>query len=437
MPAADEPARAALTLTPYGSPMLLFITAVIVVLVVSFLCSIFESVLLSLTRPQVEVLVQEGRRSGRLLTRFKENMDVPIAAILILNTAAHTIGAAVAGASYENVFDASTLWLFSIVFTLAVLFFTEIIPKTLGVTYATALATPVAYGISWLTLALRPLVLLSEKISRSLRGDVEVPVTTPEEIRLLALLGQSKGDVGVATAGLVVGATHLRHLQAHDVMLPREDVRFLSTEMRREEAIEQVRGSGHSRFPISSTRDLGDVVGVVLAKDLLYWLLNHGDDEIDWPSITKEALMVPPSVPLLQLLQNYKDNRRHMAIVLNEYGAVEGIATLEDVLEEIVGDIFDESDTPVRDTHKLADGSLVVRSKVDLRKLSAALKVAWDPEIEAATIGGLVTDELERIPEAGDIVIWNGFRIEVLRADERRATLLRVSREEAEPTVTE
>ena len=147
--------------------------------------------------------------------------------------------------------------------------------------------------------------------------------------------------------------------------------------------------------------------------------------------------MVPPSVPLLQLLQNYKDNRRHMAIVVNEYGAVEGIATLEDVLEEIVGDIFDESDTPVRDTHKLADGSLVVRSKVDLRKLSAALKVAWDPEIEASTIGGLVTDELERIPEAGDIVIWNGFRIEVLRADERRATLLRVSRDEAEPTVTE
>lgn len=409
--------------------MLLFITAVSVVLVVSFLCSIFESVLLSLTRPQVEVLVQEGRRSGRLLTRFKENMDVPIAAILILNTAAHTIGAAVAGASYENVFDASTLWLFSIIFTLAVLFFTEIIPKTLGVTYATALASPVAYGINWLTTALRPLVLLSEKVSRALRGDVEVPVTTPEEIRLLALLGQSKGDVGVATAGLVVGATHLRHLQAHDVMLPREDVSFLSTGMRRDEVLERVRGSGHSRFPVSSTRDLDEVTGVVLAKDLLYWLLSHDDDEVDWPALIKEALVVPPSVPLLQLLQNYKDNRRHMAIIVNEYGAVEGIATLEDVLEEIVGDIFDESDTPITDTHKLADGSLIVRSRVDLRKLSGALNVAWDPEIEAATIGGLVTDMLQRIPRAGDVVSWNEFRIEVLRADERRATLLRVAKE--------
>ena len=412
--------------------MLLFISAVSVVLVVSFLCSIFESVLLSLTRPQVEVLVQQGRRSGRLLARFKENMDSPIAAILILNTAAHTVGAAVAGASYENVFDAGTLWLFSILFTLAVLFFTEIIPKTLGVTYATMLASPVAHGINWLTPVLHPLVVLSEKVSRSLRGDVEVPVTTPEEIRLLAMLGRSKGDVGVTTAGLVVGATQLRHLQAHDVMLPREDVRFLSTDMSRDEAMDLIRGSGHSRFPLSTTRELDDVTGVVLAKDLLYWLLRHEDGEIDWPSLAKEALIVPPTAPLLQLLRTYQDNRRHMAIIVDEYGVVEGLATLEDVLEEIVGDIFDESDVPVRETHKLADGSLIVRSRVDLRKLSAALKVAWDPEIEASTIGGLVTDELQRIPEAGDVVSWSGFRIEVLRADERRATLLRIEKEKAE-----
>ena len=150
--------------------MLIFITAVSVVLVVSFLCSIFESVLLSLTRPQIEVLVQREKRSGRLLSQFKENMDVPIAAILILNTAAHTIGAAVAGASYQDAFDASTLWLFSIIFTIAVLLLTEIIPKTLGVTYAPKLASPVAHGIRWLTIVLRPLVALSEKVSRSLRA---------------------------------------------------------------------------------------------------------------------------------------------------------------------------------------------------------------------------------------------------------------------------
>ena len=120
--------------------MLIFIAAVSVVLVVSFTCSIFESVLLSLTRPQIEVMTRTGSKAGGMLARFKENMDAPIAAILILNTAAHTVGAAVAGASYTNVFGSATLWIFSLIFTLAVLLFTEIIPKTLGASYARQLA---------------------------------------------------------------------------------------------------------------------------------------------------------------------------------------------------------------------------------------------------------------------------------------------------------
>ena len=409
--------------------MLLFITAVSVVLVVSFLCSIFESVLLSLTRPQIEVLVQRDKRAGQLLSRFKENMDVPIAAILILNTAAHTIGAAVAGASYENVFAAGTLWLFSIIFTIAVLFFTEIIPKTLGITYATKLASPVAHGIRWLTIVFRPLVALSEKVSRSLRDDVAMPVTTSEEIRLLATLGRSKGAVGVDTAGMVVGATQLRYLNAHDIVLPRAKVCFLSGEMNRSEAMEFIRQTGHSRYPFSPTRDLKDVSGVVLAKDLLYWLLHHDEDSIDWGSLTKEALIVPPSVPLIQLLRTYQDRRRHLAIIVDEYGTVEGIATLEDVLEEIVGDIFDESDLPMREFHELADGSFIVRARIDLRKLSTKLAVAWDPNVTASTIGGFVTDKLERIPRAGDIIRWNGYQIEVLRADKHRAKLLRIRKE--------
>ena len=409
--------------------MLLFITAVSIVLVVSFLCSIFESVLLSLTRPQIEVLVQREKRAGQLLSRFKENMDVPIAAILILNTAAHTIGAAVAGASYEDVFDASTLWLFSIIFTIAVLLLTEIIPKTLGITYAPKLASPVAHGIRWLTIGLRPLVALSEKVSRSLRSDVELPVTTSEEIRLLATLGRSKGAVGVDTARMVVGATQLRYLHAHDIVLPREKVRFLSGKMSRREAMEFVRQTGHSRFPFSPTRDLKDVSGVVLAKDLLYWLLHNDADDIDWDSLTKEALIVPPSVPLIQLLRTYQDKRRHLAIIVDEYGTVEGIATLEDVLEEIVGDIFDESDLPMREFHELADGSFIVRATIDLRKLSAKLTVAWDPKIAASTIGGFVTEKLERIPRVGDTISWKGYQIEVLQADERRAKLLQIRKE--------
>ena len=196
--------------------------------------------------------------------------------------------------------------------------------------------------------------------------------------------------------------------------------------MNRDTVLDIVRETGHSRFPYSPTRDLKDVSGVVLAKDLLYWLLQHDEDEIDWDSLRQEALMVPPSAPLLHLLRTYKDTRRHLAIIMNEYGSMEGVATLEDVIEEIVGDIFDESDLPMREFHELSDGSWIVRAKVDLRKLCTKLGVAWEPTFEVSTIGGLVTEELEQIPVAGDSIEWKGHRIEVLRADERRAKLLRV-----------
>lgn len=410
--------------------MLIFLTAVAVVLVVSFMCSIFESVLLSLTRPQIEVLGRRHGRAAQLLSTFKENMDVPIAAILILNTAAHTIGAAVAGASYSDVFDAGTLWIFSIIFTLAVLLLTEIIPKTLGVSYATLIAAPVAHGIQLLTVLLKPLVAVSEAISRSLRRGTVVPVTSSEEIRLLAWLGHLRGAVGPLTAGMIVGATQLRHLHADDIMLPRENVRFLSADMSREQVVAYIRESGHSRFPFSPTGNFDDVAGVILVKDLLYWMLQNDAPEIDWSALLQESLVVPNSVPLPQLLKTYQETQRHLAVVVDEYGSVEGIVTLEDVLEEIVGDIRDESDIPVEEFLDKPDGTLIVRGNVDMRKLCTRLGITWDPELEVSTVSGLVTEILERIPVAGDTVEWNDYRIEVLRADRRRVRLLSIRRQD-------
>ena len=406
--------------------MLVFITAVSVVLVASFLCSIFESVLLSVTRPQIEKLVREGRPAGPMLARFKENIDVPIAAILILNTAAHTIGAAVAGASYTSVFSAGTLWVFSILFTIAVLLLTEIIPKTLGVSYAPVLASPVAHGIRWLTVLLRPLVILSERISRSLRADSDAPVTSAEEIRLLASLGRNEGVVGPRMASMIVGATHLNSLRAQDVMLPREEIRFLAATMHRKEVLTTVRETGHSRFPFTPSGELDDVTGVVLVKELLDWLLAHDDEHIDWESLRRDAIVVPESLPLPRLLRTFQEGQRHLSIVVSEYGSVKGIATLEDVLEEIVGEIYDESDQPANEITRRKDGSWQFDASVDLRKFSSELGISWEPGGDVTTIGGLVTETLERIPAVGDSIDWNGYRITVMRADAQHAELVSV-----------
>lgn len=400
--------------------MLLLIAAVSVVLIASFLCSIAESVLLSLPRPAIEAMIRKGKRAGQLLARFKDDIDAPIAAILILNTTAHTVGAAVAGASYSAVFGTATLWIFSLVFTLAVLLLTEIIPKTLGVTHATSLAGAVAHGVDGLVKILLPLVRVSERISRSLRRGNSLRPTSAEEIRLMALLGRSEGGVSPRTADIVVGATWLRSLRVADVLLPRGSVRFLHAEMSRAEARDYVRRAGHSRFPFSPTHQFDDVDGIVLVKDVLYWLDDHPDEPINWSELRREPLIVPESMTAGALLRRFQQSQRHLAIVVDEYGEVPGIVTLEDVLEELVGEIVDESDAPTDDFRERYDGSLVVRGTTDLRRLAARLGVDWQPDEDVSTVGGLVTETLERIPAAGESITWLGHRIEVVNADSRR-----------------
>jgi len=408
--------------------MLLFITAVAVVLVVSFLCSICESVLLSINHAQVEALTRKGRPAGQLLAGFKRNIDMPIAAILILNTAAHTIGASVAGASYVDVFSEKSLWVFTVAFTTAVLLFTEIIPKTLGVSYSSLLATPVARGIQLLTFVLRPMVLLSERISRTLRGSGRQPVTSVEEIRLLAALGRNEGLVGVGTADIILGATRLRQMNAGDVVIPRRQVTFLSRRDSRAATLEKLKALRYSRFPFSDTKELDAVSGMVLARELFFWMQEHPEGEIDWDSLVIEPQVVPESKPLNFLLRMFQASRRHMALVVDEYGSVEGIVTLEDVLEEIVGEIVDESDAPLEDMRWLPDGALWVRAKVDVRRVCAQLGIDWQPDAEFATVGGLLAEELGRIPVKGDVVEWQQYRFEVLAAGRRRAEHVRIER---------
>ncbi len=408
--------------------MQVFISAVSLVLIVSFVCSIFESVLLSINYAQVESLAQQGKRSGQLLKEFKQRIDMPIAAILITNTVALTVGTAVAGATYEDAFSAETLWIFTIVFTTAVLLFTEIIPKTLGITHAARLATPVAYGIHALAVALRPLVLLSGGVSRSLRGGKDLPVTSVEEIRLLAALGRTEGVVGVQTAGIIVGASILHKLTASDVMLPRKQVVYLSANSSRQQVLNIMKQSGYSRFPFSTTDQLDQVSGIVMAKELLLQLQENADQTIDWSRLVHDPVVVPESAPLNSLLRTFKEARRHIAIVVDEYGDIQGIVTFEDVLEEIVGDIIDESDEPVQDLWPQEDGSLHALGTIELRKLCRQLGIELPPDPEVSRLGGLVTELLGRIPVKGDTVEWNGCCLEVLLASQWSAELVSIKK---------
>ena len=408
--------------------MILFVSSIAVVLTISFLCSICESVLLSTTPAQAQALARTHRHGGQWLVGFKRHIDKPIAAILILNTASHTVGAAVGGATYIKLFDPQTLWIFSIVFTLAVLLFTEIVPKTLGVAYNRLLALPVAVGIRLMVIVLYPLVVVSERISRALRGSATTPVTSVEEIRLLAALGRTEGAVGVRTAAIITGATYLKQITAADVMLPRQHVVYLSSTMSRSEVLTTVRETGFSRYPFVQDDDIDQVTGIVLAKELSYWLQDHPDAPIDWTVVVREPVVVAEGTPLNVLLRTFQDARVHLGIVVDEYGSVQGVVSLEDVVEEVVGEIFDEGDTVVEDTWLQEDGSLHARGTVELLNVCKKLDIPWEPEGEVSTVGGLVTELLGRWPVRGDSVLWNGCRLEVLQASDHRPEMLSIRR---------
>ncbi len=403
--------------------MLVFSLAVASALVVSFFCSLFEAVLLSVRHSQVEALGKT--RAGQILRHFKREVDVPIAAILILNTIAHTAGASVAGAAFVDVWSEQQLWIFTSLFTFAVLVFTEIVPKTLGVSLAERLAVPVSYSVYVLTVLLRPILLFTRVLSGWLRRGAAAPVTSLEEIRLLASLGRSEGVLRQNMAAMIEGAVALRKLKARDVMVPRGGMVILDGSRSLEANLRLVRMSGHSRFPFSPTGDPDHISAIILTKDLLFQLKDTPNDP-NWERLGTRILVIPESMPLERLLQTFRDQRRHMAIVVDEYGGTQGLVTLEDVLEEIVGEIEDENDRVNPFVIKRADGSLLCRGWAEARKVFEALGV--EEHSDAVSIGGFVAERVGRVPVAGDVVRDGELEFKVLRASPRRAEEVEVRR---------
>ncbi len=166
---------------------------------------------------------------------------------------------------------------------------------------------------------------------------------------------------------------------------------------------------------------------MVFAKELLLALQDR-PDAIDWEQLVHEPLIIPESKPLNTLLQAFRAERRHMAIVVDEYGGTEGIVTLEDVLEELVGEIVDESDRPIEYLWPQKDGAVHALSTVELLKLTSHLGIPWTPDADVHTLGGLLSSRLERIPRKGDVITWNGYRVEVLSATETRAEVVRLEK---------
>jgi CBS domain containing-hemolysin-like protein len=303
----------------------------------------FEAVLYSMPLSQIDALERAGSRSGPILRTLRTQVDRPIAAVLSLNTIANTGGAALAGAIAARVLDSFWIGYFSAVFTLAILLFSEIIPKTAGVIYARHLAGPIARPLRLLVLLFAPVIWLSRGVTRLMATGHEADHVSDEDLLLIVRRGLLSGDLQPHEASVISNVLSLEATTAGQIMTPRTVLFTLNTETSLVDAAADEQLLCHSRVPVYDT-DPEDIVGIVHRRDILH---AAAKDEFD---TTLDQLMHPvhfvvETDKLDQLLRTFLERRQHLVVVTGEFGAVRGIVTLEDILEEILGrEIVDEFD---------------------------------------------------------------------------------------------
>ncbi len=319
---------------------------------VSFLCSIMEAVLLSTTPSFVAARARAGTKTGLRLQSLKEDIDRPLAAILSLNTIAHTVGAVGVGAQAAIVFGDALVAVTSGVLTLLILIFSEIIPKTLGALYWRQLAPVIARILSPVMLVMWPFVKLSQGLSRMLSSGREETSVSREELTALADLGAEEGVFEAEESRILHNLLRFSSLRVRDIMTPRTVVVSLPEDQTVGEVVEANDSFRFSRLPIyAESRE--DITGFVLKDEIL---LRAAQERLDEPlhTLKRELEVVPESLPLPDLFERLLNRSAHIALVVDEYGGMAGIVTMEDVVETLLGlEIVDEADS-VDDMQKLA-----------------------------------------------------------------------------------
>jgi len=323
--------------------MIEFVIAVFFAVFISAGCSLFEAVLYSVPTRHIESMVRRGKPGGKIFEEMRKNVERPIAAILSLNTIANTGGAAVAGWAASVVFGHHWLGWFSVFFTMAILVFSEIIPKTAGIIYGRYLVSIVAYPLKWLVLFMTPAIWLSSFITHLIARGKTDEVITGEEIRIMARLSLRTGGIKPYQEDAIERILTLQNKKAKDVMTPRTVVFSLSEHMTLEEASRIPTPWEHSRFPVFD-QSIEDVVGVVLTREV-FFALAKGKKEMHLTELMRPVHFVVETAGIDRVLIEFLELRQHLFVVLDEYGGFSGLISLEDILEEILGrEIIDETD---------------------------------------------------------------------------------------------
>ena len=325
---------------------------VVIALGVSFLCSIWEAAMLSTPVSHIELLVLDGSRAGAIMQRLRQNVEHPITAILTLNTIAHTVGAAGAGAEATAIFGSEFFGIISAVLTLLILVFSEIIPKTLGAVYAKQLTPFTAYSLHMLLFVFAPAVRVFEFVTRAMRPSEEAPTVTRSELQVMAKISAEEGGIRERENRVVSNLLQLADVQVETIMTPRTVVLMIQDTQTVGDVLEQHKILPYSRIPLYG-ESADDVNGYVLRHEI-YKCAAADEHHVQMRDIALELNVVPETISVAQVLDQFIVEQDHIFLVIDEYGGTAGLITMEDAVETLLGiEILDESD-PVADLRQLA-----------------------------------------------------------------------------------
>lgn len=416
--------------------------AIVILLMMSAFFSGSETALTAASRARMHALEKDGDKRARTVNKLLANRENFIGAILLGNNVVNILASVLATSMFTALFGQGGLALAvaTAVMTVLVLIFSEVMPKTYAITrpdsVALVVAGPISLVVKSASWIIRVIQLIVNGVLRLAGvGAPASPLSAEEEIRGAIDLHAAEGGVGKDDHLRLVGALDLKDLTVEDVMIHRKNIYMLDADLEPRQLIMKALSSPHTRLPLYRG-EKEEIIGILHAKDLLRAALPLGGDvsKLDLDSILRKPWFVPETTPVQEQLNQFLSRGQHFALVIDEYGELQGLITLEDILEEIVGAIHDEHDVQVQGVRPQPDGSVNVDGWVPIRDLNRA--TGWDlPDEEAVTVAGLVIHEAQTIPEPGQSFVFHGYRFNVLRRQRNQVTGVNVSRAVAEMEV--
>ncbi|MEZ5953871.1 MAG: HlyC/CorC family transporter [Hyphomonas sp.] len=408
--------------------------AIMVLLAMSGFFSGSETALTAASRARMHQLEKDGDKRAAAVNRLISNREGLIGSILLGNNVVNILASVLATSLFTQLFGPGGLALAMAtgVMTLLVLVFAEVMPKTYAIgrpdSTAMRVARPISalvWAASWIVKAIQMVVSGTLKLL-GLGAPAEA-VSADQEIRGAIDLHAFEGSVEAADRLRLVGALDLKELTVEDVMIHRKNIKMLNVELDPRQLVMKALASPHTRIPLYRG-EKEEIVGILHAKDLLRAIIPLGGDlsKLDLDAIMRKPWFVPETTPVQDQLDAFLQTRTHFALVVDEYGELQGLITLEDILEEIVGHIHDEHDVAVQGVRPQPDGSVNVDGWVPIRDVNRAMN--WNlPDEEAVTVAGLVIHEAQTIPESGQSFVFHGYRFNVLRRQRNQVTGLNIS----------